>query len=192
MIHEPMFRSAKAVTNALLLLAVAVSPCLAVAAAPTATDRPPCAANDQDRGLYFWLGHWTISDGEQPRHATSLVSLELGKCLIVENWNDASGHRGENLFGYNADSKTWNGMFADNRGRIHILDHGTVTAGKAEFYGTSGGPHGTTILNRISIVHMTSGNVEQTWQQSADNGITWTTVFQGKYSRAMEGPDTER
>lgn len=184
MIREAMFRGTKVVTNALLFLAVAVSPCLAAARARTATDRPPCAANAQGRGLDFWLGHWTITDGEQPSHATSVVSLELGKCLVVENWNDGAGHRGENLFGYNVDSKTWSGMFADNRGRIHIFDHGTVTAGNAEFYGASGGPHERTILNRISIVRMTSGNVEQTWQQSADNGATWTTVFQGKYARA--------
>jgi hypothetical protein len=184
MIHQAMFRSTKGVTNALLFLAVAVSPCLAAASARTAPDRPPCAANAHGHGLDFWLGDWKITDGEQPGYATSVVSLELGKCLVVENWNDGAGHRGQNLFGYNVDSKTWSGIFADNRGRIHIFDHGTVAAGNAEFYGASDGPNGRTILNRISIVRMRSGNVEQTWQQSADNGTTWTTVFQGKYSRA--------
>jgi hypothetical protein len=184
MMRETMFRGVKQVTNALLFLAVAVSPCLAAPAARAPGDRPPCVANAQGRRLDFWLGHWIVTDREQPSHATSVVSLELGKCLVVENWNDAAGHRGENLFGYNLDSNTWSGLFADNRGHIHIFGHGTVTAGKADFYGSSGGPHGKAILNRISIVLVTPNNVEQTWQQSADNGTTWTTVFRGEYSRA--------
>jgi len=147
-------------------------------------DQPACAANAHSRGLDFWLGHWTIADREQPSRGTSVVSLQLGKCLVVENWSDAAGHRGENLFGYNLDSKSWNGLFADNEGRIHLFGHGTAVAGKAEFYGRSRGPNGETILNRISIVRMTRDEVEQTWQKSADNGTTWNTVFQGRYSRA--------
>jgi hypothetical protein len=172
-------------TAASLLGAIAIAagaatlPCRAAAA-----ERQSCAATVQDRGLDFWLGRWNVSDDERPSHASSVVSLELGKCLIVEHWTDPAGHRGENLFGYNRDANTWSGMFADNRGRIHIFVHGTVAAGKAELDGQSRGPHGEATLDRVTIVRMTSNDVEQRWQQSADGGTTWTTVFQGKYSRA--------
>ena len=179
-----MFRTPQRVTHALLYLTFALSPCLAASPAFAAVGAPACVANPQGHGLDFWLGHWTISDGEQPSRATSVVSLELGECLVVENWSDATGHRGENLFGYNPDSRTWNGMFADNEGRIHLFDRGTVAAGKGEFFGRSLGPDGKPILNRVSIVRKTSGNIEQTWQKSTDNGATWATVFQGEYSRA--------
>lgn len=175
---------ARATTAASLLGAITLAACFAALPARAATaERPSCAAAAPDRGLDFWLGRWTISDGEQPSHASSVVSLDLGKCLIVEHWSDATGHRGENLFGYNMDSKTWNGMFADNRGRIHIFERGTVAAGKAQLYGESLGPQGKTVLNRITIVRTTPGGVVQTWQQSSDHGATWATVFQGKYSR---------
>ena len=179
-----MFRTVSRVTNALLCLSVVISPGLRALPAHAAAAVPPCAANAQGRGLDFWLGHWTIADGEQPSRATSVVSLELGQCLVVESWSDAAGHRGENLFGYNVDSGTWNGMFADNRGRFHLFDHGTASAGKAELYGSSRGPHGEAILNRISLVRTTRDHVVQTWQKSADGGLTWTTVFQGQYTRA--------
>lgn len=179
-----MRRTPHRVTNALLYLTLAISPGLTALPARAAGGTPACLANSQGRGLDFWLGHWTISDGEQPSRATSIVSLELGECLIVENWSDATGHRGENLFGYNPDSRTWNGMFADNEGRIHLFERGTVAAGKAEFFGHSLGPDGKPILNRVSIVRRTPGDIEQTWQKSTDNGTTWSTVFQGEYSRA--------
>lgn len=182
-----MSRTPSRVTHVLLYLTIAASPGLAAlrgSPAHAAAAQPPCAADAAGRGLDFWLGHWNISDGEQPSRATSVVSLQLGKCLVVEHWRDAAGHRGENLFGYNMDARTWNGMFADNEGRIHLFGRGTVAAGRAELYGRSLGPDGKTTLNRISIVRKTRDDVVQTWQKSADNGKTWTTVFQGKYSRA--------
>lgn len=178
-----MFSTPTRMTKALLYLAAAVPPALAALPACAAVDPPACVAGSQGSGLGFWLGHWQISDGEQPSRAASVVSLELGKCLVVENWSDATGHRGENLFGYNLDSKSWNGMFADNEGRIHLFDRGTVAAGKAEFYGRSLGPDGRTVLNRVAIVRKSRDDIEQTWQKSADNGATWTTAFQGEYSR---------
>ena len=180
-----MFRKPSRKICALLYLTLAVSPGLTALPACAAVDPPACIASSQGSGLGFWLGHWTISDGEQASRATSVVSLELGKCLVVENWSDAAGHRGENLFGYNLDSKTWNGMFADNEGRIHLFDRGTVAAGKAEFYGRSLGPDGKTVLNRVAIVRKSRDDIEQTWQKSADDGVTWTTAFQGEYSRSQ-------
>jgi hypothetical protein len=183
--RDVMLRNPRRLTDAWPLLALAVSACLLAATPSHAAAGPlPCAADAQSRALDFWLGHWRISDGERPSRATSVVSLELGECLVVENWSDSAGHRGENLFGYNLDSRTWSGMFADNRGHIHIFVQGTVGANRAEFDGRSRGPNGKDVLNRISIVREAADDIEQTWQQSADGGATWTTVFQGKYSRA--------
>jgi len=53
----------------------------------------------------------------------------------------------------------------------------------AEFQGPSVGPNGEAVLNRIKVTCETPDEVEQRWEQSTDNGATWKTVFQGKYSR---------
>ena len=153
------------------------------AAAQAAAAAGPCAANVTARQLDFWVGDWKISDGENPATATSKVSLELGKCLVVENWSDPAGNRGENLFGYNLDDKTWGGMFADTRGQVHIFGRGTAANGKAVFYGPSRGPDGRSMLNRITILRLGPGKVEQTWEKSGDNGTTWKTEFRGEYLR---------
>jgi hypothetical protein len=102
----------------------------------------------------------------------------------VENWDGGRGHSGENMFAYSPEGKTWYGMFADNTGRVHVFSDGKVASGVAEFRGTSHGPKGETVLNKVKVVRIDATRVEQTWQKSTDNGATWTTEFRGEYARA--------
>jgi hypothetical protein len=108
--------------------------------------------------------------------------LDLDRCLVVENWNGGKGHSGKNMLAYSVDDKSWHGMFADNEGRVHVFA-GKVTSSVADFQGPSVGPNGEAVLNRIKVTRETPDEVEQRWEQSTDNGATWKTVFQGKYSR---------
>jgi hypothetical protein len=148
-----------------------------------ATQSAACATNPHSRQLDFWLGEWTIAGPDGKPGATSRVHLALGKCMVVESWSGGQGHEGENMFAYSQDDHSWHGMFADNEGRVHVFVDGKVTLGSAEFSGPSQGPKGETLLNRISIARAGPDRVKQLWLKSADNGITWSTEFQGEYSR---------
>lgn len=148
-----------------------------------ATEVESCAANSANRQLDYWLGNWTIGSAGSPGNAHSTVTLSLDKCLVVENWDGGGGHHGENVFGYSADDKSWYGMFADNEGRIHVFTSGQVADGTAEFEGTSRGPDGESILNRVKVTRLNPNKVEQTWEKSNDHGATWNVVFRGEYSR---------
>jgi hypothetical protein len=143
----------------------------------------PCAANPESRLLDFWLGEWTIAAPGGKSGMTSRVYLALDKCMVVESWSGNQGHQGENMFAYSQDDHSWHGMFADNEGRVHVFVDGKVRSGSAVFSGPSRGPKGETLLNRISIARAGPDKVEQLWQKSADNGITWSTEFRGEYSR---------
>jgi hypothetical protein len=148
-----------------------------------AGDSGPCSTNTESRQLDYWIGHWIVMAPGAPDSSTSNVYVSLDGCLVVEDWDGGKGHKGENLFGYSADDKSWHGMFADNRGHVHVFVDGKVASGSAEFSGPSRGANGETILNRIRIVRVAADKVEQTWEKSTDNGLTWTTVFRGEYSR---------
>ncbi len=148
------------------------------------TDAAPCAANLENRQLDYWLGNWKIGAAGSSGNAHSTVSLSLDKCLVVENWDGGRGHYGQNVFGYSADGKNWYGMFADNQGRVHVFTSGKVSSGSAEFEGTSRGPNGENVLNRVRVIRLGPNKVEQTWEKSSDNGATWNVVFRGEYSRA--------
>jgi hypothetical protein len=158
---------------------------LALAANGFAADQSGgCASNTANRELDFWLGNWKIGAAGSSANAHSSVSLSLDKCLVVENWDGGRGHSGQNIFGYSADDKSWYGMFADNEGRVHIFTSGKVSSGSAQFEGTSRGPDGHSVLNRVRITRMGPDKVEQSWEKSIDNGSTWNLAFRGEYSRA--------
>lgn len=150
-----------------------------------ATADNSCATNSANRQLDYWLGNWKVGPRGASGNAHSTVTLSLDKCLIVENWDGGRGHRGRNIFGYSADDKSWYGMFADNEGRVHVFASGKVADGTAEFEGTSRGPKGESVLNRVKVTRLNPNKVEQTWKKSNDNGVTWNVVYRGEYFRAQ-------
>ena len=164
-----------------LVVMALVAAALAIPALAAASSGE-CSTNPANRELDFWLGNWAVAYPGVTSGATSMVSLDLDKCLIVENWDGGHGHSGRNILAYSADDKSWHGMFADNEGRVHVFE-GKVTSGVAEFQGPSVGPNGEAVLNRIKVIRKTSDEIEQLWEKSTDNGANWKTVFQGEYSR---------
>jgi len=163
-----------------ILIALALCTCFA-AALPAAGEAANCATSAESRQMDFWLGDWTVSYPNAPSASTSKVYLDLDKCLLVESWVGGKNHRGMNMFAYSTDDKSWHGMFADNEGRVHVFE-GTANAGSAEFHGLSRGPEGKEFLNRIRLIRVNAGQVEQSWEKSSDKGATWTMEFKGEYS----------
>jgi hypothetical protein len=149
-----------------------------------AADAGACATNSQNRQLDYWLGDWKVGAEGTSGNAHSTVSLSLNKCLVIETWDGGRGHTGQNVFGYSADDKSWYGMFADNEGRVHVFTSGKVSSGAAQFVGSSRGPNGETVLNRVKVTRLGPNKVEQTWEKSDDQGSSWNVVFRGEYSRA--------
>jgi hypothetical protein len=166
----------------LLLVVMGGNLSLATTSALAAVDPLPCIANSESRQLDFWLGEWTVMYPGMPGSAASRVSLDLDQCLLTESWDGGKGHSGKNLFAYSSDDKSWHGMFADNRGRVHVFE-GRVAPGSAEFTGPSRAPYGRPVLNRVKVVRLAANRVEQSWEKSTDNGATWTMEFHGEYSR---------
>jgi hypothetical protein len=173
-----------AVRNPRLILLAVIGAWLTLTAtsALAAADAGLCAVNAESRQMDFWLGDWTVTYPGMPGSAASRVYLDLDKCLLVESWDGGKGHSGKNMFAYSSDNKSWHGMFTDNQGRVHILE-GRVAPGSAEFTGPSSGRDGRTVLNRIKVTRLAPNKVEQSWEKSTDNGVTWTTEFRGEYSR---------
>jgi hypothetical protein len=155
--------------------------CLALAPNSNANSLP-CTTSPESHQFDFWLGDWAVSYPGMSSGSASTVTLALDKCLLLENWDGGKGHSGMNVFAYDANDKTWRGMFADNQGRVHVFE-GKVQSGVAEFYGPSRDQDGVTSLNRIRVIRLSPASVEQSWEKSMDNGSTWRVEFRGKYQR---------
>lgn len=169
--------------SVLFLAAITASCALSAPVSPAPDEPAPCSTNSESRQLDFWLGDWNISYPGAPGGSTSKVYLALDNCELVESWQDVQGHKGENRFAYNYENKSWRGMFADNRGHVHVFLDGKASAGSAEFDGPSRTPSGETVLHRIKVLRVDSNRVQQIWEKSTDNGATWSIVFRGEYSR---------
>ena len=180
--QEIAVRRSKRFRGKLMLVLIGGWLSLAGASALAAGDSGPCSANSESRQLDFWLGAWNVTYPGMPGNAASKVNLDLDECVLTESWDGGKGHRGENWFAYSSDDKSWHGMFADNQGRVHVFE-GKVAQGSAEFTGPSLGPNGETVLNRIRVVRVTANKVEQSWEKSTDNGVTWKMEFRGEYAR---------
>jgi hypothetical protein len=139
----------------------------------------PTAANPESRQLDFWVGNWTVTAPGSAPNAVSVVRLELDKSLLIESWDGGRGHKGENVFAYSADDKTWHGMFTDNRGRVHVLTGKEIKPGLVEFTGTSGADQ----MDRVRVTKISDEKVVESWDKSTDHGATWKTEFRGEYSR---------
>jgi hypothetical protein len=146
-----------------------------------AAEPAACGASSPTRQLDYWLGDWSVSSGSATS-SNSRVDLELDGCLVVEHWDDGRGHSGQNLFAYSTGDQGWRGLFADNKGRVHVFVNGQVSDGRAEFLGPSRGPNGEAVLNRIRLLRNASHQLEQIWEKSSDEGKTWTTQFRLQYS----------
>lgn len=152
---------------------------LSCARAGAAEGPTPCASNPALHQLDYWLGKWSVDSGR----GRSDVHLSLDKCEVVEAWaSNATDHRGENTLVYNSEEKTWYGLFVDNRGRAHMFT-GTVTDGSAQFQGPGLDENGKTVMKRVRVVRVNPQTVDQLWEKSADNGVTWATDFKMEYLR---------
>lgn len=161
---------------------LAIALCLGSSAAFAANNEEPCAVSTEIRQLDYWLGDWTMGSGADK--SSSKVSLTLDKCVFVEEWENGKGHVTEKLFAYSLEEKNWYGTFVDNDGRVHVFLDGKVSPNMAEFHGTSRGPNGETVLNRLMIIRVSADKLEEVWEKSSDNGSSWTTSYRAQYSRA--------
>jgi hypothetical protein len=132
--------------------------------------------DSESHALDFWLGDWVITAPGGTGSSTSKVYFTLDSHLLIESWEAGPGHEGENIVAYNPQEKSWHWLFVDNRGHVHAFT-GTVKLGQGEFKGTSQGANGEPVLNRLRLMRVSPDQVEQTWEQSTDNGATWTMVF---------------
>lgn len=151
-----------------------------------ASGTTPCMTDAESRQLDYWVGNWTMPDSSGSGQSTSKVYLSLDQCLFIEHWENSKGHVTEKMFAYSPEDKKWSGMFADNEGRVHVFIDGKVSAGVAEFHGSSRGPNGEAVLHRLKVVRMAGNKLEETWEKSTDNGSNWTSVYRADYSRAHQ------
>ena len=143
----------------------------------------PCEHNERFSEFDFWLGDWDvhIADGTYAGH-NRIRRAERG-CVVTENWVGSSGGTGMSINYFDLATDEWVQVWNSAGGsQIHIrgglTDEGMALSGTIHYVAT-----GTTAPFRGLWTLMDDGRVRQFFEQSSDDGRTWSTWFEGFYSR---------
>jgi len=174
--HFPVLRSLA--TAALFAISVPASR----AQTPPPPAPPPAMPVNHD--FDFWLGEWNVTTPDGKAAGTSRIESIAGGHGLLENWTGepaTGGGNGKSLNAYNIATRQWQQFWIGSGGGILELAGGLVE-GKMVLSG-SHLVRGHPLTERISWTPNADGTVRQFWEQSKDEGKTWTAVFDGLYRR---------
>ena len=152
--------------------------------APAPAQAPPGCTAPEHRQFDFWLGEWTVRDpAGKVVGENRIISLHKG-CVLYESWTGAGGFTGSSLNIYDAERRKWHQTWVDVSGALLLLD-GEFRDGRMTLAGKSApDAKGIVTLQRITWTPLSDGRVRQLWESSKDAGATWTTAFDGYYTKA--------
>lgn len=177
--NSPALKSAAAA----LLLTIFASLSFEARAQTTSPPPSPCKSRPEHRQFDFWVGEWDVKTPQGRQAGTNSVQLILNDCVLFENWTGAGGMQGKSFNVYNAAKSKWQQTWVDGAGSVLEL-FGDYKDGEMRFAGESARPRdGKKIMNRLTFTKISNDKVRQFWEQSADDGKTWTVAFDGTYIR---------
>ncbi len=135
----------------------------------------PCTAAEF-RQFDFWVGEWDVASSSGSK-AVNSIRLDHGGCTVREDYV-AGAYTGSSLSFYDSGKGRWHQTWIDNQGNPLYLEGG-LEEGKMVLYSAKG----STPRSRVTWSPLSTGQVRQLWESSADSGETWSVVFDGTYSR---------
>ena len=141
----------------------------------------PCTAAEY-RQFDFWLGAWDVSSPASPGPVSkSRITRIHDGCTVLEQYTTPSAYEGSSLNFYDAPRKVWHQTWIDNQGGALYLEGGLKD--QSMVLATTSDAQN---VQRITWTPLTDGRVRQHWESTTDSGKTWTTQFDGYYSRRTE------
>jgi len=151
----------------------------------------PCTA-PQYRQFDFWVGEWEVRNATGQLLGRNRISKRFGGCVVLEEWEGASGGSGSSFNFYDQPTKQWHQFWVDASGtnwlssdkqgnpvtmRGGIQNGAMVLTGSPDSLPTIG-------LQRVTFRPLDDGRVRQTFESSSDGGKSWTASFDGFYKKA--------
>lgn len=133
------------------------------------------------RQFDFWLGEWSVSEGDSLAGVSSITLLQ-DKCVLMENWQSKrSAYTGTSFNFFDRDLGKWRQVWIDNQGGSLDL-RGSYKDGKMVLESSpKENAAGHMEWDRITWTSLDDGNVSQVWTKTQDGGSTLVTLFNGLY-----------
>jgi hypothetical protein len=179
-----------------IVVIVSIVGAAAIADRPVTTSRDargttsgaPCGADSGYRRLAFWVGDWTVFDSTGKRYAAVRVRDTVDQCALTVDWTGSVGDKGLSVFGFDARTNSWKQMYVSNQvprpsGVILRQSDPDYDGPGVRFLPEITPPPGAS-RTRVTIIPLPGGGVMQLFEDSHDDGKTWTTVFKGEHRPA--------
>lgn len=152
--------------------------CLCLGEAQAAS---PCAEGPY-RDFDFWVGEWDVRDPTGKVTGVNTITREMDGCLIVERWRSANGGTGQSWNYYDRNEGKWKQLWVGLGLLLHM--EGGLTGGSMVMEGPLEymGQDRTTRL-RGTWTKLEDGRLHHHFEESTDGGQTWSTWFDGYYTR---------
>jgi hypothetical protein len=156
---------------------------LASLAAGEALAAPPSPCPDGPfRQFDFWAGEWDVKDAEGKVAGVNRITSEENGCVLVERWSSAAGGHGQSYNYYDPAAGKWKQLWVGLGILLHM--EGEFQDGSMRLEG----PLQYLAQKRVTTLRGTwtalpDGRVRQLFEESEDQGKTWTTWFDGYYTK---------
>lgn len=154
--------------------------------------KPSPCAGPQYKEFDFWLGDWEVRSPSGQLLGRNRITKRHGGCVVLEEWESASGGSGSSFNVYDQPTKQWHQFWVDSSGtnwlssdkqgnpvtlRGGIRDGVMVMTSHPDTLPSIGS-------TRATWRPLPDGGLQQTFESSSDGGKTWTVSFDGFYKKA--------
>lgn len=145
-------------------------------------------AEPEHRAFDFWLGDWLVTNSSGVQVGENLIELKEGGCLLIENWTSASGGTGTSMNYWDPADKIWKQVWVSSNGSVGHFIGNLSSDNVMVLEGDMLAANGTALLLKGTWTLLEDGRVRQHFEQSTDDGASWSTWFDGYYARRDESP----
>ncbi len=142
----------------------------------------PCKNNEDSRHFDFWLGTWDVYTNGQ-KAGVNVITRAKGGCAIHESYTTAGLYAGQSINFYDRIDKKWHQHWVGSSGDIYNYVETNRAEGMLQFESKYMNPAGQIALSRLTFTLNDDGTVRQLFENSTDDGKTWTPAFDGLYKK---------
>lgn len=135
------------------------------------------------RQFDFWLGTWQVKTEQGGVVGSNRIAKAHNDCVVTEYYRATSGFSGQSVNLYHAPTNQWHQTWVDSSGTLLQL-WGGLDGNAMKLEGKTSDSQGKTAIHRITWTPLAGGDVRQHWQMKSADSLTWTTVFDGRYTKS--------
>lgn len=141
----------------------------------------PCMFSPEHKQFDFWVGEWDVQLGGQQVGSSSIQRI-LDGCVIFENWQSGLGNTGKSFNFYDPNTSKWQQTYVDNTGNV-LNFYGEYKDNALRYTAETSAKGVGKTLHKLTFFNQGPQRVRQLWEQSTDDGKTWSIVWDGIYIR---------